>query len=81
MTGADRSGTDESYDYDANGNGEVANGSTYATGDANQLQSDGTFAYLYDDEGNRTAKFIDTNEDELWSAGEVGTEYTWDHLR
>ena len=29
----------------------------------NELLSDGTYTYSYDAEGNRTAKFIDANED------------------
>ena len=58
LTGADRtgSGNDEAYDYDDNGNRESANGDTYTPGTNNQIESDGTFDYLYDDEGNRIRK-------------------------
>ncbi|WP_153559381.1 RHS repeat-associated core domain-containing protein [Roseimaritima sediminicola] len=70
LTAADRSGTsaDESYAYDGNGN---RTGGGYATGDDNQISSDGTFNYTYDDEGNRLTK---TNV----STGEV-VAYSWDH--
>ncbi|EAQ79300.1 Calx-beta domain-containing protein [Blastopirellula marina] len=70
LTGADRSGTtdDESYAYDENGN-RIGGG--YSTGDINQILSDGTYNYTYDDEGNRLTK---TNI----STGEV-IEYSWDY--
>jgi|GEM_PF-5208844 len=60
--------TDEAYSYDANGNRTM---SGHVVGDNNQLESDGTYNYAYDDEGNRTSR---TNI----STGYV-TEYTWDH--
>jgi hypothetical protein len=44
--------TDEEYTCDINGNRETGNGSTYSTGDNNQMTSDGTFTYEYDGEGN-----------------------------
>lgn len=67
LTDADHTGqTDEAYDYDENGNR-----SNYTIDDNNQIASDGTFNYEYDDEGNRTAKVhIGTG---------ARTEYTWDH--
>jgi len=51
LTGADRSGTtnDEAYSYDANGN---RTNTGYSTSDNNQLTTDGTYNYTYDDEGN-----------------------------
>ena len=58
----------ESYTYDANGN-RVNTG--YATSDNNQLASDGTYLYKYDDEGNRISR---TNI----ATGEV-TTYQWDN--
>jgi RHS repeat-associated protein len=69
LTAADHTGqTDESYSYDANGNRTMAG---YSTGSNNQLSSDGTYNYTYDDEGNRLTKTkIATGEKE---------EYTWDH--
>ena len=48
--------TDESYSYDENGNRTLTG---YTTGDNNQLTSDGTFNYTYDDEGNRLTRTRD----------------------
>jgi RHS repeat-associated protein len=59
---------DESYAYDANGNRTITG---YVTGPNNQLLSDGTYDYEYDNEGNRTLR---TNI----ATGET-TEYQWDH--
>jgi RHS repeat-associated protein len=69
LTAADHTGqTDESYTYDANGN---RTGGGYSLGTNNQLSSDGTYNYTYDDEGNRLTKTkISTGEKE---------EYTWDY--
>jgi RHS repeat-associated protein len=72
--------TDESYQYDSNGNRVLANGSTYTTGANNRLLSDGTYRYLYDAEGNRTHRFIDNNQNGQLDAGDTDiTQYTWDH--
>jgi RHS repeat-associated protein len=54
----------ESYQYDANGNRK-----NFVTGKNNQLTSDGTFKYTYDNEGNRIAKVSKKSR----------TEYFWDH--
>jgi len=74
---------DESYVYDENGNRVTANGDTYVTGDNNQLLSDGTYRYLYDDEGNRTLRIIDNpsqgTQGELDEYDTDLTEYTWDY--
>jgi RHS repeat-associated protein len=59
---------DESYVYDDNGN-RINTG--YVTGENNQLQSDGTYNYLYDKEGNRVKRT------EI-ATGEV-TNYEWDY--
>nr|WP_145088883.1 RHS repeat-associated core domain-containing protein [Anatilimnocola aggregata] len=68
LVGADHTGsTDETYDYDANGNRVTG----YTTGDNNQLLSDGTYSYTYDAEGNRATR---TNISTSYV-----TEYTWDH--
>lgn len=77
LTGADRTGTadDEDFEYDANGNRVEANGDSYSTGNANRMESDGTFTFTYDAEGNtltRTRISTDPADDYL-------TEYTWDH--
>ncbi|WP_425215201.1 hypothetical protein [Tumidithrix helvetica] len=58
--------TSEAFSYDALGNRKG-----YVTTANNRLQSDGTFTYLYDDEGNRTQR---TNI----ATGEV-TSYVWDY--
>ena len=83
LTGTDYVGdfqTDESYDYDENGNRELANGANYDTATNNRLESDGTYHYVYDAEGNRTARFEDNDGDDLLSTGDTSvTEYTWDH--
>jgi RHS repeat-associated protein len=44
--------TNEAYTDDANGNRLTGNGSTYSTGDSNPMNSDGTYTYEYDGEGN-----------------------------
>ena len=59
---------DEAYSYDSNGNRTIAG---YVTGANNQLMSDGTYNYQYDDEGNRTKRT------EI-STGKI-TEYVWDY--
>jgi RHS repeat-associated protein len=62
----------ESYNLDANGNRRTAGGTSQsAAGTHNRLQSDGTFAYDYDNEGNVTRRTRTSN-------GQV-TDYTWDH--
>ena len=81
LTGADYDyQTDEAYVYDANGNRITANGATYTTDGNNQLVSDGTYRYLYDGEGNRTAKFIDANSNGVIDSGDSDiTTYAWDY--
>jgi hypothetical protein len=67
LTGADHTGqSDESYLVDGNGNR-----SSYTIGSNNQITSDGTYDYEYDDEGNRTKK---TNG----STNSYST-YVWDY--
>ena len=47
----------ESYTYDLNGNRQMANGHTYGRpGPANELTSDGVYAYTYDNVGNMLTK-------------------------
>jgi RHS repeat-associated protein len=81
LTGADSDYTDdEAYVYDDTGNRVTANGSTYVTGADNRLLSDGSYRYSYDAEGNRTAKFVDTDTDGVLDSGDNDiTTYTWDH--
>jgi len=59
---------DESYSFDANGN---RNSSGYTVGTNNQIWTDGTYNYTYDDEGNRISKTKISNGEK--------EEYTWDH--
>ena len=41
--------------------------------------SDGTYTYTFDDEGNRTARFIDNDQDGEPSPGDTNvTTYAWD---
>ena len=81
LTGVDyASSTDESYTYDENGNRITANGDTYTTGDANQTKSDGTYTYIYDDNGNLQFRYVDADESETLNSGDTDiTEYTWDN--
>ena len=66
--------TDEGYTYDANGN---RTGGDYETvAGSNRLQSDDTFTYQYDNEGNRTSR---TRIDSITYAEDYLTEYEWDH--
>jgi len=67
LTAADYVGdwqSDEDYQYDENGNRELVNEDTvYETDAYNRMVSDGTYRYEYDAEGNRTARFVDVDED------------------
>jgi RHS repeat-associated protein len=68
---------DEDYDYDALGNRTNAG---YTVGANNQLTSDGTYAYTYDEEGNRLARFVDNDSSGTLNTGDTNiTEYEWDH--
>jgi RHS repeat-associated protein len=58
----------ESYSYDVNGNRTMTG---YSTGTGNQLSSDGTYNYTYDNEGNVKTKT-------RISDGQV-TTFTWDY--
>lgn len=62
----------EAYNLDANGNRESSSGASQsASGTHNRLQTDGTYNYVYDNEGNVTQRT-------LIATGAV-TDYTWDH--
>jgi RHS repeat-associated protein len=71
LTDADHAGSgppDEDYEYDANGNRDS---SGFDVDPNNQIATDGTYNYTYDNEGNRATKtLISTGDKE---------EYTWDH--
>lgn len=73
MTGVDhQSLDDESYAYDENGN---RTGTGYVTAADNRLESDGTYTYGYDAEGNlvsKTKTSVTGNEVKY-------TTYTWDY--
>jgi RHS repeat-associated protein len=69
LTAADHATqTNEVYEYDENGN-RVMSG--HVIGDNNQLLSDGTYSYTYDDEGNRATRTV-------IATGYVMV-YAWDH--
>jgi RHS repeat-associated protein len=69
LTSADHATqTDENYGYDLNGNRTNAGNQT---GGNNQLLTDGTYNYAYDDEGNRIRRTA--------IATGVVTEYSWDY--
>jgi YD repeat-containing protein len=69
LTSADHATqTDENYGYDLNGNRTNAGNQT---GGNNQLLTDGTYNYAYDDEGNRISRTA--------IATGVVTEYGWDY--
>lgn len=70
---------DETYAYDDNGNRESAGTATYDTGVNNRLDSDGTYFYEYDAEGNRTARFVDDGDGLLGLGDLEVTLYDWDH--
>jgi RHS repeat-associated protein len=69
LTSADHATqTDENYGYDLNGNRTNAGNQT---GGNNQLLTDGTYNYTYDDEGNRISRTA--------IATGIVTEYAWDY--
>jgi YD repeat-containing protein len=72
LTLADRSGNDENYEYDENGN-RVMTG--WVTGLNNQLSEDPTFTYTYDAEGNRTSRVRKSSD----PADDKTVLYEWDH--
>lgn len=68
--------TGEAYTYDNTGNRR--SGGTQ-TGTGNRLLFDGTYRYAYDAEGNRTAKYLDTNAGGTLSVGDTDvTLYGYD---
>lgn len=79
----------EFYGYDFNGNRSYSE--NWGMGpfpwdtisDHNRLTSTyagpGVTGFIYDNEGNIITRFEDSNLDGVWSSGESGEEYTWDH--
>lgn len=59
---------DEDFSYDLTGN---RTNTGYSTGAGNQLLSDGTYDYEYDNEGNRTKRTTIATDETV--------EYEWDH--
>jgi len=74
-------GSDESYEYDSNGNRVLVDGAdAYTTDENNQTTSDGTYTYEYDAEGNLILRYIDDDSSETLNTGDTDiTEYTWDN--
>lgn len=64
--------TDENYAYDLAGN---RIGSEYIVGAGNRVERDGTYAYEYDEEGNRTKRTVLVNGQPTGDS----VEYAWDH--
>jgi RHS repeat-associated protein len=79
------------YQYDDNGNRTFAENpwlqeySHFTIGANNRLmeewgyENEPTPDYTYDNEGNRTSRFIDLDDSDQWDANETGVQYTWDH--
>ncbi len=63
--------TSESYNLDSNGNRKSGSTSQSASGSHNRLQTDGTYDYQYDGEGNVVLR----SKTGVWEA----TSYAWDH--
>ena len=45
----------------------------------NRVSFGGMYTYSYDDEGNRTARWVDEGDEELGTDDTDVTEYAWDH--
>ncbi len=73
LTDVDRTGSfnDRTYEYDSNGNRTADGALAFQIGDNNRIQSDDTFIYQYDGEGNLIRKT--RSEDDSYIA------YSWDH--
>jgi len=78
--------SDEGFTYDDNGNRESAtlgDGTSQSYSDPaayNRVHFDGTYTYSYDAEGNRTARWVDEDDDGTLNTGDTDvTEYQWDN--
>ncbi len=70
----------ENYGYDPAGNQDTGGDTVQSTGDNRQATDSSGYTYLYDAEGNCTAKFIDANSDGVIDAGDSDiTTYQWDY--
>jgi len=68
----------EQFDYDSSGNRETSQSGTeparsYTTGPSNRVLSDGTWSYVYDDEGNLVRK------DSITQSPNRSITYSFDH--
>ena len=54
----------------------IARAPGYVIGPDNEILSDGTYTYTYDAEGNRTAKFVDTNADGVLDSATQASPFT-----
>jgi len=53
--------------------------SAYVIGTGNRLLSDGTYTYAYDEDGNRTARFVDNDASGTLTPGDTEvSQYAWD---
>ena len=61
-------------------NRTTANGAAYATETGNRMTTDGTYRYEYDDNGNRTLRYVDTDSSGTLNTGDTDiTTYAWDY--
>ena len=73
------SATNETYEYDLNGNRESADGDGYRTDADNRMAFDGTYNYVYDSEGNRVERIKYNTPDDDTSGTAQKVTYSWDH--
>ncbi|MHB1037230.1 MAG: RHS repeat-associated core domain-containing protein [Pirellulales bacterium] len=70
---------DQTFGYDANGN-RITNGFTVEATGNNRMDTGAGFHYEYDNEGNRTRRYVDANANGVLDAGDTYvTEYAWDY--
>ncbi|MHB9004737.1 MAG: RHS repeat domain-containing protein, partial [Coriobacteriia bacterium] len=72
---------DQTFGYDANGNRDEGG---YAVGTNNQMTASprvgGVYSYQYDNEGNRTGRYVDANANGALDAGDSDiTVHGWDY--
>ncbi len=64
----------ESFSFDTNGNRTVDNGMTATVSTGNHVTNDGTFAFVFDAQGNRVSRTRDSSA----TANDYLVTYTWD---